>query len=55
MKEILNEKSTRSTLMRLSYEIVEKNQNADCICIVGIRRRGAAIAKIIAENIEKIG
>ena len=55
MKEILNEKSTRSTLMRLSYEIVEKNQNADCICIVGIRRRGAAIAKIIAENIKKIG
>ena len=55
MKEILNTKSTLSTLMRLSYEIVEKNQNADSICIVGIRRRGAAIAKIIAENIKKIG
>ena len=41
--------------MRLSYEIVEKNQNADCICLVGIRRRGAAIAKIIGENIKKIG
>ena len=55
VKEILNTKSTLSTLMRLSYEIVEKNQNVDSICIVGIRRRGAAIAKIIAENIKKIG
>ena len=55
VKEILNEQATVSTLMRLSYEIVEKNQNADCICIVGIRRRGAAIAKIISENIKKIG
>ena len=55
MKEILNEKATASTLMRLSYEIVEKNQNADCICLVGIRRRGAAMAKILCENIRKIG
>lgn len=55
MKEILNEKATKSALMRLSYEIVEKNPNADSICIVGIRRRGASIAKIISENINKIG
>lgn len=55
MKEILNEKSTLSTLMRLSYEIVERNQSVGEICIVGIRRRGAAIAKIICENIKKIG
>ena len=41
--------------MRLSYEIVEKNPNAEEICIVGIRRRGAAIAKIIAANIQKLG
>ena len=55
MKEILNEKATRSTLMRLSYEIVEKNPGVETVCIVGIRRRGAAIAKILAENIRKIG
>ena len=41
--------------MRLSYEIVERNPNAKEICIVGIRRRGAAIAKIIAENVRKVG
>lgn len=55
MKEILGEKATMSTLMRLSYEIVEKNPDSSSICIVGIRRRGAAIAKIIAQNIKKIG
>lgn len=55
VKEILSEQGTKSTLMRLSYEIVEKNHGAKEICIVGIRRRGAAIAKIIAANIEKIG
>jgi len=55
VKIILDQKATASTLMRLSYEIVEKNPDAAEICIVGIRRRGAAIAKTIAENIKKIG
>lgn len=55
MKEILGEKATNSTLMRLSYEIVERNPDAAQICIVGIRRRGAAIAKVIAQNIRKVG
>lgn len=55
IKEIFNEKSTRSTIMRLSYEIIERNENAENICIIGIRRRGVSLAEMISENIRKIG
>ena len=54
-KVILSEKATRSTIMRLSYEIVEKNPSAKTVCLIGIRRRGASLAKMICQNINKIG
>ena len=54
-KVILNEKATRSAIMRLSYEIVEKNPSAKVVCLIGIRRRGVSLAKMICDNINKIG
>lgn len=54
-KIILNEKATRSAIMRLSYEIVEKNPSAKTVCLIGIRRRGVSLAKMICENINNIG
>lgn len=41
-------------LKRISHEIVEKNSGCKDICIIGIKRRGTAIAKIIADNISAI-
>lgn len=38
-------------LTRISHEILEKNKGAENICLVGILRRGSALAKIIADNI----
>ena len=40
--------------MRISHEIVERNEERDDLCIVGIYRRGAVLAEKIARSVEKI-
>ncbi|MCR5719000.1 MAG: bifunctional pyr operon transcriptional regulator/uracil phosphoribosyltransferase PyrR, partial [Lachnospiraceae bacterium] len=41
-------------LKRISHEILERNNGADNLCLIGIKRRGLPIAEIIARNIENI-
>lgn len=40
-------------LMRLSHEIIEKDEGVSEICLVGIRRRGVPLAERIRANIER--
>jgi pyrimidine operon attenuation protein/uracil phosphoribosyltransferase len=42
------------TLVRLAHEIVEKNEGAANVGLVGIKRRGVPIAQRLAKMIEKI-
>ena len=42
------------TLVRLAHEIVEKNDGATNLGLVGIKRRGVPIAQRIGRLIEKI-
>ena len=42
------------SLMRISHEIVEKNDPCEDLCIVGVLRRGAVLAERIARNVERI-
>lgn len=51
---LMDEGAVGRALTRISHEILEKNKGACDICLVGIRRRGAALAKIICGNIFKI-
>ena len=44
----------RRTLMRMSHQIVERNNGTDNICLVGVKRRGVPLAERIAANIETI-
>ena len=53
IKVMFDEKSVLRTLARLSHEIIEKNDDASELYIVGIRSRGVSIAKLLAENIKK--
>lgn len=48
---IMEESAVKRALTRISHEILEKNKGTEGICLVGIRRRGSALAQIIAENI----
>ncbi len=51
---LMDDVSVSRALKRISHEILEKNNGAENICIIGIQRRGIPLAQIIADNIEKI-
>lgn len=52
LKVMFDEKSVLRTLARLSHEIIEKNDDVNEICIIGIRSRGVSIAKKLTANIK---
>ncbi len=54
MKVIIDSQTIKRTVRRISYEIIEKNQNLEDIVILGIKTRGVNLAKRIVENIEAI-
>ncbi len=52
--QIMDEDTIHRTLMRLSYEIIEKKIDLDRLVLVGIETRGVLIANEIHANIKKI-
>ncbi|WP_203332751.1 bifunctional pyr operon transcriptional regulator/uracil phosphoribosyltransferase PyrR [Planococcus beigongshangi] len=52
--DILDEQAMARAITRIAHEIIEKNKGIDDIILVGIKTRGAFIAKRLAEKIEKI-
>ena len=50
---LVDEKTMERMLMRLSHEIIEKNEGNDELYLVGIRRRGVPLANRIKANIER--
>ena len=52
--QIMNEEDINRTLIRLAHQILEKNNGAQDICLIGIKTRGVPLAQRIADNIEKI-
>jgi len=57
MKEkakILDKDTIERSLMRIAHEILEKNKGTSELCLVGIRNRGAYLAKRLVGCIEKI-
>ena len=51
---ILDEQAIGRALTRISYEIIERNKGIDDCILVGIKTRGAFLAKRIAAKINKI-
>ena len=51
---IMSASEIERTLVRLAHEIIEKNDGADNIGLVGIRRRGVPIAERLGTLISKI-
>jgi pyrimidine operon attenuation protein / uracil phosphoribosyltransferase len=51
---IMDATSMKRALRRLSMEIAEKNQGAEDLYLVGIRRRGVPLAERIRDKIESI-
>jgi len=57
MKEkakLLDKDAIARILMRIAHEILEKNKGTQNLCLVGIRNRGAYLAKRLGDCIEAI-
>ncbi len=51
---IIDESGVRRAIMRISHEITEANKGIDGVVLVGIKRRGVCLARMICENLERI-
>ena len=51
---LMDEVSLSRAVKRISHEIIEKNKGCEDLCVIGIRRRGVPLAKMICENIKQI-
>ena len=54
INELLDGPSMNRALTRIAHEIIERNKGIDQCILVGIKTRGAYLAKRLAERIEKI-
>ena len=52
-KIIVEEAAMNRSLARLAHEIIEQNPSAKTIYLIGIKRRGVPLARILKQNIEK--
>lgn len=51
---IMDEKSIKRAITRLSHEIIERNKGTEDLVLVGIKTRGVPIANLIADTISSI-
>lgn len=57
MKEkarVLDKDTLNRSVLRIAHEILEKNKGTKDLCLIGIRNRGAYLAKRLGNGIEKI-
>lgn len=52
--KILDKEAISRALTRIAHEILEKNKGSAELCLIGIRTRGAYLAKRLADCVEKI-
>jgi pyrimidine operon attenuation protein / uracil phosphoribosyltransferase len=52
--QILDKDTISRSLMRIAHEILEKNKGVQDLCLIGIRNRGAHLAKRLAECVKQI-
>ena len=52
--QLMDEAQMRRTITRMAHEIIERNQGAADVVLVGIRRRGEPIARMLADAIQRV-
>ena len=49
--KILDEMAIKRSLVRITHEIIERNKGVDILCLLGVKRRGVPLAKMLHDNI----
>jgi pyrimidine operon attenuation protein / uracil phosphoribosyltransferase len=52
--QLMSESEIERTLVRLAHEIIEKNNGAKDLCLIGVKRRGVPLAERLAKVIQRI-
>ena len=52
--QLMDEAQIRRTLTRMAHEIIERDKGAGDVVLVGIRRRGEPIARMLADAIARV-
>ena len=53
-KEIVDAISMKRALMRMTYEIIERNKGTENLVLIGIKTRGLYLAQRIAKNLKNL-
>lgn len=53
-KKILDEEAIKKAITRISYEIIEHNQNLSDVVLIGIKTRGIYLANRISQRINEL-
>lgn len=51
--KIMDEVALGRAVGRITHEIMERNQGLEDVCIVGVKRRGVPLAKMLCDNIAR--
>ena len=54
MRKLIDAEKMHRTIRRISHEIIEQNSNLENLIILGVKKNGVPLAKIIQENILNI-
>ena len=52
---IMDEAAVQRSMMRITHEIIEKNSGTEDLVLLGIRRRGIALAAMLQDNFVRLG
>ena len=52
--QIMDDRQVQRTITRMAHEIIERNKGVEDVVLVGIRRRGEPIARMLAEAILRV-
>ncbi len=52
---IMDSSAINRSLTRISHEIVERNPGENSLCIIGIKSRGTALARILSNKVSALG
>lgn len=51
--ELMDGAAVARSVVRITHEIIERNRGADGLLLLGIKRRGLPLARMIADNIKR--
>ena len=51
--QLMDAAQIHRTMARLTHEIIEKQHGVEGLCLLGIKRRGVPLARMLADNLRR--